>query len=518
MFHNYFFLKRLATELNDALTGLSLMECFSQNKDELILGFANKEKEFYLRANLDPSISLISFPETFSRAGKNSIDLFSSLIHQQVKGVEVFLFERSFKVMFEIDDLIFKMHARRGNILHAKKNEVIDVFRKSLINDIHIDPNSLHQEVDITKDNFKLHGSDPIRLLPALGKETKLFLEQQNYYELDENDQWGKFQQLLQDLEKNQVYLHSHPLRISLLNPSDEKCDSAIQASNWLYDKTVRFFYFDKERTHGINKLKQRLKKTENYLIKTQQKLQQIENERSPEEIANVLMANLNQLQTGLSKAVLHDFYTDQPIEIKLNVKLSPQKNAENLYRKAKNRHQEIQMLRSNIEAKEKLLDEISRQILHIQDIKEVKELRTYMKQHGLFQKEKVQAEVLPYHEFEVDGWVIMLGKNAKANDELTLKVANKNDLWLHAKDVAGSHVVVRQRPGQNFPKHIIEKAASLAAANSKRKTDSLCPVIYTLKKYVRKSKGAPAGQVIVEKEEIVLIEPESIKFNPSDQ
>ncbi len=221
-------------------------------------------------------------------------------------------------------------------------------------------------------------------------------------------------------------------------------------------------------------------------------------------------MANLNSLQTGLSKAVLHDFYKDEPIEIKLNREQSPQKNAENLYRKAKNRHQEIDTLKANIQVKEKLIDKLSRQILHIDEIYDTKELRKYLKEHGLVQKEKIKDENLPYHEFEFDGWQILLGKHAKANDVLTLKVANKNDLWLHAKDVAGSHVVVRQKPGQNFPTHIIEKAAALAAANSKRKTDTLCPVIYTQKKFVRKAKGAPAGQVIVEKEEVVMVEPSS--------
>ncbi|MEM7297209.1 MAG: NFACT RNA binding domain-containing protein [Bacteroidota bacterium] len=107
-----------------------------------------------------------------------------------------------------------------------------------------------------------------------------------------------------------------------------------------------------------------------------------------------------------------------------------------------------------------------------------------------------------------MDGWLIWVGKNSKANDELTLKYAKKNDLWLHAKDVPGSHVVVKEKPGQNYPEYIIEKAAGLAAANSKRKTDTLCPVIYTPKKFVRKMKGAPAGQVIVEKEEVVMVEP----------
>ncbi len=103
-----------------------------------------------------------------------------------------------------------------------------------------------------------------------------------------------------------------------------------------------------------------------------------------------------------------------------------------------------------------------------------------------------------------------MVGKHAKANDELTLKVANKDDLWLHAKDVAGSHVVIRHQAGKNIPKTVLERAAQLAAWFSKRKTDSLCPVIYTPKKHVRKRKGTAPGAVVVEKEQILMVEPKN--------
>ena len=82
MFHNYFFLKRLAASLDGKLKDLDLVECFSQNKDELILAFADDESEFYIRANLDPVVSLLQFPESFARAGKNSVDLFKTLINQ----------------------------------------------------------------------------------------------------------------------------------------------------------------------------------------------------------------------------------------------------------------------------------------------------------------------------------------------------------------------------------------------------------------------------------------------------
>ncbi|WP_370089751.1 NFACT RNA binding domain-containing protein [Ekhidna sp.] len=510
MFHNYFFLKRLAPELEHELKGLILLECFSQNKDELILGFGDGERVFYIRANLDPNVSLLSFPEEFARAGKNSVDLFSELLDKVVTGASVFEYERSFQIEFGEDALIFKMHARRANVLYARKNEIINLFRKNLSPDFEIIPAELNKKIGISQENFSKHGHDPIQLIPALGKEVKIHLEATGFYEIREQEKWNHFKSLLEQLDTNPIYLHEGPA-ISLIKESLEKTDEAITATNWLYEKTVKGFYFEKEKSQAINKLKQKIKKSESYISKTKSKLQQIENARSPEEIANILMANLNSLQTGLSKAVLHDFYNDAPIEIKLNRELSPQKNAENLYRKAKNRHQEIDALKENIAAKEKLIDKLSRQVLHIDEISDTKELRKYLKDHGLAQKEKVKEEHLPYHEFEVDGWHILLGKHAKANDELTLKVANKNDLWLHAKDVAGSHVVVRQKPGQNFPKHIIEKAAALAAANSKRKTDTLCPVIYTQKKFVRKMKGAPAGQVIVEKEEVVMVEPKQV-------
>ncbi len=107
-----------------------------------------------------------------------------------------------------------------------------------------------------------------------------------------------------------------------------------------------------------------------------------------------------------------------------------------------------------------------------------------------------------------MEGWQIWIGKNANNNDLLTQKYAKKDDLWLHARDVAGSHVIIRKRSGMVFPKNIIERAAELAAFYSKRKTDTVCSVIVTQKKYVRKPKNMAAGKVIVDKEETLLVVP----------
>jgi predicted ribosome quality control (RQC) complex YloA/Tae2 family protein len=90
----------------------------------------------------------------------------------------------------------------------------------------------------------------------------------------------------------------------------------------------------------------------------------------------------------------------------------------------------------------------------------------------------------------------------------LTQRYARKEDLWLHARDVSGSHVIIRRQAGKKYPIPVIEKAAALAAYHSKRRTDTLCPVIVTPKKYVRKTRDLLEGQVIIDKEEVIMIEP----------
>src|SRR5690606_7060337 len=123
-------------------------------------------------------------------------------------------------------------------------------------------------------------------------------------------------------------------------------------------------------------------------------------------------------------------------------------------------------------------------------------------------EKNENNEERKPYREFECMGWQVLVGKGAKENDQLTLKIAGKDDVWLHAKDVSGSHVIIRQKAGQNLPAPVLEYAASLAAWFPKGKNNSLCPVLYTPKKYIRKQKGMAAGKVKVERETVIMVPP----------
>jgi predicted ribosome quality control (RQC) complex YloA/Tae2 family protein len=112
------------------------------------------------------------------------------------------------------------------------------------------------------------------------------------------------------------------------------------------------------------------------------------------------------------------------------------------------------------------------------------------------------------------NGWDILVGRTNTDNDELTFKIARKDDYWFHAWQAAGSHVVLRLPNKEAIPdKMILLEAASLAAHFSKARTSTKVPIACTQVKYVRKSKNFPPGKVLVEKEKQLMVKP----ANPDD-
>ena len=163
----------------------------------------------------------------------------------------------------------------------------------------------------------------------------------------------------------------------------------------------------------------------------------------------------------------------------------------------------EIAKLREALAAKERHLHKLRQQLADLENARSVRDLKSVTKE-----KQPARA-ALPYREFMIDGYQVWVGKSARHNDDLTLHYAGKNDLFFHARDVAGSHVILKVQGNKPVPKPTLEKVAALAAWYSKRKTDSLCPVAYTQRKYVRKPKGAPPGTVVMEREKVLLVKPE---------
>jgi predicted ribosome quality control (RQC) complex YloA/Tae2 family protein len=494
------------------LNGFTLVSCFSQNREELVLEFNNSTESFFLKASLQPAFCCLSFPSSFNRAKKNSIDLFPEAILKKVESIGQFENERSFLIELEEGvSLLFKMHGSQSNIILLQNGSVKEIFRNQFQNDFDISLAGLDKTINWSKEHFVKQQHELQKTYFTFGKSVIQFLEEKLKTFLTDDEKWSFFQATLNLLEVPRYYLVRKQNKLLLtLIPLDEvisEYDNPISAINDFYYRYTISTSLETEKAKALRALTDQLNGNNNYIAKNVQKVNDLINDTHYQLWGDLLMAHMHEIKPGVETIELVNFYTDLPEKIKLKRELNPQRNAEVFYRKAKNQQIEITKLNESIRSKKKANEKIIQSIETLEKSDDLKTVRQFGKEDSSFNK-KTKSEPLPYHIFEYKSFQIWVGKNAEANDQLTLKHSYKEDLWLHAKDVAGSHVIIKHQSGKNFPKDVIERAAELAAYNSKRKTDSLCPVAYTPKKYVRKRKGDPTGMVVVEKEAVIMVKP----------
>lgn len=514
MNQNYYFLRYLVDELRQTLVYARLKQCFSQDKEELILGFERQNGEdFWIRALFDPSFSTLQFPENFHRAGRNSIDLFSEILLYEVQEVYLFENERAFSINFLNGyQLVFKLFGNRGNIILFQEGEYLSQFQKKLKKDLLIQVESLDRPLLQDKTAFFEQGFK--QTFPTFSKDWHIILEERGFSNMDFEGQWKLIEALLTEINSGKFYIYSgnQGVFLDLIKrdmPLLAEVNSAIEALNQLY-----YFYwivgeFNKKKADLIKKLEDYLLRSDQHLGNLKKQLTAKQRGASLEEIGHILMANSAMIGAGESQVDLLNFYTNKRIKITLNPKLSAIQNAENYYRKSKNFIKELDQLKQSILQREAQYFSISEALEKIRLATENKMLRPYLPLlEEISRTQDKGSEDLPFREFNLEGWTIWVGKSAKTNDILTFKYGKKNDLWLHARDVPGSHVIIRNPSNKGVPVFVREAAASLAAYYSKRQTEKLVPVIITPKKYVRKTKDLEVGQVLVDREEVIIVPP----------
>ncbi|KPM49361.1 hypothetical protein AFM12_01695 [Jiulongibacter sediminis] len=509
---NYHFFKMLEKPLSDKLKGKTLLACFSQEKDELILGFGNQEGDFYIKCSVKSTFGGLYFSETFHRAKQNSVDLFEELIDLNVSKIFVFKNERAIAIELENDlALVLKMYGNRSNIIAFNGNDAFAIFNNRLKDDLQLKYADFAKELKQSKEAFLNHEGNPSKLFPTWGKLPKAYFEQNKEQNIEAN--WGLVESINELLKAGKFYIINfrNELHLSLLRFGEviNEYKDPFYAANSFYVEKQKTSQLENEKRSALKKLQKELKNAENYLSKTSQRLDTLLEGPGNQAIGHLIMAYLHEIPKESTLVTLNDFQTGKPLEIKLKKDLSAQKNAELYYRKAKKEKIEFEVLEKNLNSKEQEIETLKSQIETIEKTDSLKSLRNHVKKEEITQKKSKipKAEDL-FKVFEIEGYKIWIGKNAKNNDLLTLKYSHKNDTWLHAKDVSGSHVVIKEISGQKTPKRVLETAAGLAAWFSKKRNDTMVPVAYTPKKFVRKIKGTPDGAVMVEKEDVLLIEP----------
>jgi predicted ribosome quality control (RQC) complex YloA/Tae2 family protein len=531
MHQNYHFLQHLVKALRPLAVGLKFMECFSQEKDELVIilaharGKNNYYRPFFIRATLRPDFACLNFPDDFSRARQNSADLFETLYDLNVIDVRQFTNERAIGLVLENNYMVvFKLFGNRSNAVLFQNDEVIDLFHSNLVSDNNLRLSQLDRTLDQTWEAYQAANFDHRKLFPTFGKEVNAYLAPQP--PMGEiftpplgvgtvrraGLRWQIIQETLTLLENPsfRISLWNHQPTLTLVPLGDviREYSDPIAALNDFYTTYNRIGVLAREKAEAIRILQKRIHRTESYLEDAMHKLVGIDGIVKNEEIGHILMANLHQIPERAERVTLFDFYRDKDIEIKLKHDLTPQRNAETYYRKAKNERIEIEKVQENITLRKGELEELKKHVNTIEEFESLKLLRKYLKTNSLLNDNAILSPTQLFKHTEYEGYVILIGKNAKNNDLLTKKYTYKDDLWLHARDVAGSHVVVKYKAGKKFPNSVIERAAQIAAWYSKRRNETLCPVIVIPKKFVRKPKGLPDGEVILDKEEVVMVEP----------
>ena len=229
--------------------------------------------------------------------------------------------------------------------------------------------------------------------------------------------------------------------------------------------------------------------------------------------LGDLLLARFNDVPAGGENAVLEDF-EGNPVEIALDPMLSVHANAAKYYDGAARIRRAMERLPgmiSEADKRRRLLEEVL-ESARAGDADEER-VRSVLPQQGrraVREGRSHQAPSLPYHTFQSSGGLeIRVGRGAKHNAELTFRHSSPDDIWLHARHAAGAHVILRwNRPGSP-PARDLEQAAVLAALNSKARTSGTVPVDWTLRKYVRKPRGAPPGTVIPARVKTVFVEPD---------
>ncbi|MGY0692329.1 Rqc2 family fibronectin-binding protein [Virgibacillus sp. FSP13] len=256
--------------------------------------------------------------------------------------------------------------------------------------------------------------------------------------------------------------------------------------------------------------------KNERKLKKHQKTVKKAEGAEKFQRLGELLTANMHTVKLGDTIAEVIDYYDPEQknITIELNPNKTPSENAQGFfktYQKLKTSKQMVEKEIAKTNEEITYLDQLLQQIdvAREADIEEIRdELRDegYLKKQRHRKKQKKQIKPNPEQYLATDGTLILVGKNNKQNEYVTTKIAHRDDIWLHTKDIPGSHVIIRDRePSEDT----LLEAATLAAYFSKSQQSSSVPVDYTKIRHVKKPNGAKPGYVTYDNQKTVFVTPD---------
>lgn len=257
----------------------------------------------------------------------------------------------------------------------------------------------------------------------------------------------------------------------------------------------------------------------ERKLGKQRQELLSAQGREELKKQADLITANIYAIKSGDRRAIVTDYFTEgmPQIEIPLDPDISPQQNAQLLYKRYARLKNAEQALTAQIEAGEaelKYIDSLLYSLSQAQTEKDIRELTAEAAASGYVkkaqakkQKQEKPGAFAPKRYVTSGGFTLLRGRNNRENDQLTMRTAKGGDIWFHARNIPGSHVVMQLEGGEPSERDL-EEAAALAALYSGAGSSPKVPVDYTRVKNIKKPQGARPGMVNYFNFKTMLIEP----------
>lgn len=542
MHRNYFTLYHTAMELHARLAGGFVFEIHSQQKNELTLSFITPAGE-HLQV-----IMVLRLPELclFTREGINrrkrqSANLLQDACEREVHGVSMSPCDREILISLSGDcTLVLRLFGASANAFLVTEEWVIAdacIAGKSLAGTAYRDKADLSspdiirelERLSQQKERFfalvgNTEGSKPQLApgsLPGFDQAMLRTLSERAGESGDPEHLFDAFSdmfyELLDPMPQTGRTPEGKPLFSILHRPLPESAGyaSVLEGLNRYSSAMWSWLHAIRERGEFETKLRQQLRKIEKEL-----------QEYDPGMLAgkadeyqtrgHLLMGALSFERSLPDIITVPDiFHPDQPdISISLKPELSLSDNAAEYFRKAaKTREKLGTMERRKTEQEERkaLLESLSGEITALLSPKEVKQFletrRSELRRTGIKPAKTASGISSRFRTVKLTASATLyIGKNATNNDLLTFSFARPNDIWLHARGCSGSHCVLRGVTLQQ--KDEIRKAAEYAARYSAAKHSGLVPVMYALKKHVRRSKRLAPGQVMLEREAVIMVHP----------
>ncbi len=550
MLNHYFTLSALKDEFSRFFAGQRIVQIYSQQRNVLTVVFSSENsEESALVISIDPKLNYVFRQQRHARARKNSVDLFPDLVGASLKAIDIVPYERILHLVCS-GDRILSLHlfqtAASNIYLIDSTRRVIEAFKhnsgaKGTI--LTPEARSFDERIVSEPDVFTagiLGSSDRSvsaslrHLMPFLGK---IYAEEVCVRAGIEpgSSPRGLAAKIAGNLAAASSALlreadHPHPalhktaegvfLSVTRLKSQPEWPSESFPTFNDAVGSAVSWWHRKERRDEQEGSLLESLAKERTRVARArtaaEREASNADRASEYELFGNLIVAHLSTLTKGMKKAEVDNLLDDgSPVSITLDPQLTPAKNADRYFQKAREARctlQESTRRAEELRKREELLVHLSDELESISSPEEFKE---FLRQHeqelrGMkLLPAEAGKEQIPFRVFTVAGGLeVWVGKSSANNDLLTTRYSTPHDVWFHVRGASGSHTVLKVRGREAPPKESIRAAAAIAAYYSKMRNARNVPVAYCERKYVRKPRGAAPGSVLLEREEILFVNP----------